>query len=187
MYRINLYPEYTEKRRRGKRRMLRTGLLAVIVALEAVLVVALIITGVLLGERAGQLRTEIAHLTAEANRGAAPSPEMSAALELLQVRQSRLEWAPKLAAVGDTIDPMLLLTSISARSAGRQGNPRFELSGVLRGTPPDMQAVPRFMDALRAARRVHESLPDVQLGTMEGGTEGRFTIVCQAPAPTEGS
>jgi Tfp pilus assembly protein PilN len=187
MYRINLYPEYQEKRRRGGRRMLRTGLLTVLVAAETVLVVALVISGTLLGERAGQLKAEIARLTGEASGGAAPPAEMNTAVELLEIRRGRLDWAPMLAAIADTIDPRLILTSISARTAGRQGNPRLEVTGTLRGASPDMQAVPRFMDALRVAPPIRESLPEVQLGTMEGGAEGRFTIVCQPHTKAEDS
>jgi hypothetical protein len=167
--------------------MLRTGLLTVLVALEAVLVVALIITGTLLGERAAQLKAEVARLTREASGGAAPPAEMNAALALLEVRQGRIDWTPKLAAIADTIDPMLIVTTMSGRSAGRQGSARLEVTGLLRDTVLGMQAVPRFMDALRASAPIHETLPDVQLGTMEGGTEGRFTIVCQAPAKPEGT
>jgi Tfp pilus assembly protein PilN len=115
---------------------------------------------------------------------AAP-PGMAVALELLQVRQKRLDWAPMLRAVGDTIDARLILTGIRARSAGEQGNARLELTGLMRGDPPDMQAVPRFMEALRGGAIIRASLPQVQLGAMEEGVEGRFKIVCQTPQRSE--
>jgi uncharacterized small protein (DUF1192 family) len=187
MYRINLYPEFVQKRAQRRRRLLRTTLVAVVTALDAALVVTLVMTGVLLAERTSRLKDEVARLDAALQRASQPQPAADAARELLEIRRGRLDWTPKLAACGEAIDSMLLLTGMDARSAGRGGEARLEVTGLLCGTPPDVQAVPRYMEALRADPRIRENFSEVQLGTMEGGADGRFRISCQTPRKSEGS
>jgi hypothetical protein len=43
------------------------------------------------------------------------------------------------------------------------------------------------MEALRADARLRRDLPEVQLNTMEGGVDGRFSVACRAAQAQEES
>jgi Tfp pilus assembly protein PilN len=176
MYRINLYPELVEKRRQRRRQALRTASLAMILGLEGLCVISLFLSGLLLRERAKSLRREAQSISAQSQRRAAADKRIDAALELLRVRDGRIVWSPKLAALSRLIDPGLRLQECSG-STGNKTN--LDLTGVLRSGGSDLQPVSRFIKALQGEPAVTTDLPQVMLGNLGGGDAGGFRVVCQ--------
>ncbi len=180
MYRINLYPEHADKRRRTQGRMLRMAVLTTVIAFEAVLIVALVITGVLLHERAGALQAEITHLSTDLQSQVQPRPDLEVARELLGLRRARIDWSPKLAALSQQIEPRLTLTSITGRAPDNVHPAAFEIAGRVRDERTGVEAVSRFIAALRADRRLNADFPEIQLGNLGGGSAGKFKVSCGA-------
>ncbi|MBD3162613.1 MAG: hypothetical protein GF346_09620 [Candidatus Eisenbacteria bacterium] len=181
MYRLNFYREYGEKRRRKRLRTVWIGVLACIVGLEFLFAISLLVSSVLLDEQAARLDQEIDQL----NRSLAQrqpvdsSTEIQVARELALIRAQRIDWAPKLTAISERIDPDLRLERIIGQVGQRNGPPRFALTGVASASGSDMELVNRFMKSLRKESRITIDLPDVRLETLKGDGTGQFEIVCE--------
>jgi len=178
VYRINLYPEYVERRRVARERVGRTALVTIVVALELVLVVALAITGLLLREQAGGLGSEVERLQQQIDRVSGQRPEMDIALQMLEIRRGRIDWSPKLASLSQQIGGSLRLTELTGQTKGRGHDTSLELLGVIRTGGADMQPVSVFIDSLRADPRIGADFPSVRLGNLEGGGSARFQVLC---------
>jgi hypothetical protein len=180
MYRVNLYPEAAEHRRSTQRRLGRTLLVSILVGLEAVLLLLLGLSGILLREQAKNLQAEVDRLSTRAARAAQPDPLVEVARDLLAGRVSRVDWSPKLAALPGAIGPSLVLTEITAQM-GEKGRPtRFELAGTVRPGASEMEPVTLFVESLRNERSLADDFPVIKLGTLEGGGSSRFQIHCEA-------
>ena len=180
MYKINLYPEYAERRRQRQSRLALTAILTAAVGLEALLVFALGLSGRLLEERAAGLRSEVKLTRSAMESGGSPGAELEIAREMMQVRLQRADWSPKLAALSERMPDGLRLQEVSAHATGNAGGARMEIVGVVRAGTADMQAVSQLLGALTRDRRVASSLPEIKLGTLETGGTGRFRIICDA-------
>jgi hypothetical protein len=181
VYRINLYREYFEKKRRARAQMLGTGLAAGVIGIEILLIGTLAVSAVLLGEQTRDLREEVARLNTRLQAQATPRPEIETARQILELRQSRVDWSPKLAGLADGIDRSLIVLDLTGQ-AGQGGRPsQLALTGTVRSSVGQMEAVARFMEALRSDRRIKSDLPEVKLGTLEGAETGKFEVICSAP------
>jgi Tfp pilus assembly protein PilN len=178
VYRINLYPEYVERRRVVRQRVGRTALVTVVVALELVLVVALVITGLLLREQAEGLRSDVASLRQQMNRASVQRPEMDVALQMLEIRQGRIDWSPKLASLSQQINRSLRLMELTGQTQAKGRDQILEIAGMIRGGGSDMQPVSVFIDSLRADPRISADFPFVRLGNVGGDGSTRFQVLC---------
>ena len=178
MYRINLYPEYVERRRVARERVGRTALVTAVVALELVLVVALAITGLLLREQVGGLRSEVERLQQQINRVSVQRPEIDVAVQMMEIRRGRIDWSPKLASLSQKIGRSLRLTELTGQTKGRGRDTSLELLGVIRTGGADMQPVTVFIDSLRGDPWMGADFPFVRLGNLEGGGSTRFQVLC---------
>jgi len=178
MYRINLYPEYVERRHVARWRMGRTALVTAVLAFEFILVIALLITGLLLKEQADGLRVEIGRLSQRVDAASGQRPEIDVAMRMMQLRLGRIDWSPKLASVSQQIDWTLRLTELMGQTEGRGRRAGLELKGVIRTGGAEMQPVSLFMDAIRNDPRISVDFPVVKLGNLEGAGSARFQVLC---------
>jgi hypothetical protein len=185
MYRINLYREYFEKRRRGRQRAVRAGVLTGIIGVGVFFLITLVLSGVLLGERARDLRGEVERLSSHVRAGTRPQSELDLARETVRIRDARVDWSPKVAALSQQIDSRLQLIQMTGQSAGMGRPARLSLIGIWQGADTPMEPVSRFMERLRSDPRISQDFPDIELGTVQGGESNRFQITC-GPARTGG-
>ena len=179
MYKVNLYPEYFDRRREARQRVILTGALSALAALGLLLIVSLAVSARLLEERAGQLRAEIPKLESQLQAAQAPNPDFDTAQQLLKLRQDRLAWSPKLAALATGIGPSIRLLEVTGSSKRKGEPPKLSLVGVTAHSRAGMEPVVAFMDALRSEPTVSTDLPNIQLENLKGGGSSRFRIVCE--------
>lgn len=182
MYKINLNKGYFERRRASRLRTFRTGALAVLLTVEVVLVFTLIVSSLLLGEQASSLRAEVGRLSAlvDGEASASPAELMHMARQIIHIRNSRIDWSPKLASVSDVIDNKVRLVQVVGQVAQKNGPARLSLSGVTEGAGDEMEAVTDFMKTLRTSNSIASDFPNIRLEAIEGTRSGRFRVVCDA-------
>jgi Tfp pilus assembly protein PilN len=179
VYRINLYQEHFEQATRARRRMGITVALSVITGLGVMAGVLILINGWMLRERNRFLENEIRRISSEI-QSRPDSPEAQVTSELIELRESRLLWSPKLTAVARSIGPSMRLLELTIRTP-RKGSPaELQMAGVSRGS--GSSEVVEFLAALREDPDIHRDLPLVVLEQLEEGGSGRFEISCQPAA-----
>lgn len=177
-YRINLYPEYFERRRAARTRLWFTSLLATLAGVGILLIAALFVSAYLLQERCASLEGEIQRLSEQVAHESRPGPELEVARQMLDLRRKRLDWSPKLAALSRRIGSSVKLQEVTGETA-RKGQPtRLELVGVTAGEGIRMEPVQTFIDGLRADPAMTEDFANIKLENVKGGGSGRFQIVC---------
>jgi hypothetical protein len=102
---------------------------------------------------------------------------------MLTIRGTRIDWSPKLAALGEGIGPSLLLDRIAGQMAAEKRSAQLELTGDVRGKSAELEDVSAFIEALRSDGRVSVDFPHIELGTLKGGGEKSFRLTCE---PEEG-
>jgi hypothetical protein len=177
MYRINFYPEYTEKRQRAKRRALRMATLTAVLGIEGLCVICLFLSGLLVRERVRSVKAEIGGLTVQLQEKNRPNPQLDTAMEMVNLRATRINWSPMLNVLARRIDPGLRLDECTGRSGAKKA---LIVSGVVRSGGGDLQPVTRLLKALQEDPAVAADFPEVQLGNLGGSDAGRFLITCQS-------
>jgi Tfp pilus assembly protein PilN len=180
VYRINLYQEHLELATRARRRLGVTVALSVLTGLGLLAGVLILINGWMLRERNRFLESEIRRISSEI-QARPDSPEAQVTSQLIQLRESRLLWSPKLSAVARSIGPSMRLLEITIRTPRKGAPAELQMAGVSRGS--SSSEIVEFLGALREDPDVHRDLPLVVLGQLEEGGAGRFEISCQ-PAVT---
>lgn len=149
-----------------------------LLGIEIVLVASFLVSGLLLREQAANQRATISRMSQQLRDEGVISPEVDIARQMLAVRQERIDWSPKLAALSERIDPSLILVRVSAFEEGREEGRLMEIEGTTRDET-GLADVSRFVGALREDPRIVGDLPDVQLGNIRGAEGGRFLVVCR--------
>ena len=185
MYRINLYPEYRERRQRQRSRTAAGGVLLALLGLEVLMVGALVVSDHLLNERAAALRSELPQLTARLQANTRERPELDVALELIALREKRVDWTPKLAAVAEQCAAGMKLVEIQGRTASKRERPRFEINGEALDADGALSVVSSYLERLRADPRMTDDFPRVDLGNIRGGGSGEFAVLCAPPEVKE--
>jgi hypothetical protein len=182
LYRINLYPEFREKKQRAKRRLAFTAGLSVLVGLEVVLIVWLAVSAYLLDERADRMRDQIGRLSTSIEALDKPTPELDTADQILTIRRARIDWSPKLSALSCLMNRSLMLDELKGQRP-EKGNPaRLELTGSILGSrTAGTEAVSRLIEEIRQDPRIVGDLPRVTLERIEGGGSNQFQLVCESP------
>jgi Tfp pilus assembly protein PilN len=179
LYKINLYPEYDEKRRAARKRMFRAALYTAILGVEFILLISLGISGFLIREQVSSLGGEVARLSAKVQTvSAVESPEIEVARQLMTRRRDRIEWSPKLAVLSRTIGPKLRLSDLDGRMRIQRQPPRMQVTGTIR-SGGDVETVLEFIEALQAEDWLTRDFPEIRLGNLEGGGASRFLLVCE--------
>ncbi len=178
MYRLNLYPEYVEKRRLARLRALRLAVVIALLCAELLLICFSALSGVLLREQARDLQASIERLTARVQAESKPRPELDLAEALLKVRLTRTDWSPKLAALSSDVPPSLLLTEISGGASDAKTAAFLKLEGGFRSGRAPLEAVTGFIEALRRDPRIAREFPDINLGSIQGEEASQFEVVC---------
>jgi hypothetical protein len=179
MYRINLYPEYQDKRRAARRRASATAGLLGLLGLEVLMVGALVLSDKLLSDQANALREELPQLTVSLQTVSRERPELDLALELLAVRTGRIDWSPMLAALADSGDKMLTFVELKGESVTKHRGASLVLSGEALGSEEHLEQVAAFMERLRRDERLSGVFGDIALGNIRGGGSGEFDLICQ--------
>lgn len=177
MYRINLYPEHLANRQRARQRVARVGLFSLLLAIEALLLVTLAVSSYLLRDQGRALQAEVDRLAARLDASSTDDATLGPARELVGIRRARIDWAPKLAALSGTIDPSLRIVSVEGTLPDRNRPRQLKLTGLSRDESSQREGVARFIDALRADRRIGADFPIIRLGTIQGGESRRFQVV----------
>jgi hypothetical protein len=180
MYRISLYPEFGEKRRQVKRRTLHTALFGILIGVETLLVGALVVSALLLGEQANVMREGYQRLASRVQGSGGPRPELAVAREMLFVRANRIDWSPKLAALSERIPPSLILKDVNGHSAAQRSAPQLEMTGEVHSGVM-LEQVSRFIQQLSEDPRMTTTFPSITLGTIGGGGVEEFQVVCKPP------
>ena len=178
MYRINLYPELAAIRLNRRRRLARAAFRATLAGLEIAIVGWLLVSGFLLQERISSLRAEIPRLTARVQDRSQPIPALRIARAMMQTRLARVDWAPKLAAMAERIDPSLELSKIAGQATARTTLTKLDITGRVRGGGRPLEDVAGFLAALKADPRLAGDFPSMNLGNLGGREADRFEIHC---------
>lgn len=175
MFRINLYTEREEKRRLARRKAAQTAVVAGILGVNALLVAALGLGASLLQERRDALAGEITRLESVVARGERDGGDIEQARELYELRRTRVEWSPLLAAISDALPPALVLGEIQGQVGRDRMRAHLELTGLTRSGESDLGEVSAFVAALRGDPRVTDGFPQVTLGSIRSGS-GDFQV-----------
>ncbi len=178
MYRINLYPEFADKKESARQTVVRRFALLALICVEALLIGLLAVSGILLGERVSGLRSGLAPLQERVAAAAQPRPERDVAQALIDMRLQRVNWSPKLAAIGQCLDGTLQLTGLNGKQAEKRTPAKFGIEGKVRNGRGELEKVTRYIDTLKTDARVTSNFPDIRLDSVKGDGTGRFSILC---------
>ena len=178
VFRINLNTERRERAVARRRHARLAAAAAASLGLQAVLLGIAVLSVDLLRNRRDALAADIPRL--EALAGATDDGDLAAWRALAKVRRERVDWTPRLAAVGELIDRDVVLTSVRADAPTRKSGAILEFSGIAAGGGADLSGVSRFVKSLRADERITDRFGAVTLGTIRSGS-GTFRIVCSEP------
>jgi hypothetical protein len=97
---------------------------------------------------------------------------------MLEIRQGRIDWSPKLVSLSEQIDRSLRLMDLKGQMKTKGRDSALEIGGVIRGRGSDMQPVSVFIDSLRADPRISADFPFIRLGNVGGDGSTRFQVLC---------
>jgi Tfp pilus assembly protein PilN len=178
VFRINFYTGRETRNRAARRRALRAGGLAALFGINLLLVATLILSTHLMGNRVVTLREDASRLDATSKPTVAATERLELARELHRVIMARTDWAPKLAALSETIDPSLLLVEIRGRARHKKSPASLELNGVTADHKANLDDVSRFIAALRSDDRFRDGFEGINLGTIRSEA-GEFQVICE--------
>lgn len=177
MYRVNLYPEFEDRKQAEHKRLRETILLAALAGLQLLLIGSLFLSGMLLRDRAARLRADNARLASLAH--AAPqNPEVLVARQLLAARQARVNWSPKLASLGRLVEAPLILSNVTAQADLRGRGARLDVQGRIR-SGGQSESVLELVESLRKDAAIARDFPQVRIGSVSGEESDRFKVVCE--------
>lgn len=179
MYRINLYPEYRSDRRAARARTASTALLFTLLGVEALLVGALVVSGSLLGEQVDTLGSEVTRLQERLAEESRERPELTTALDLLEVRRARVDWSPKLLALYEHLDRSLALSELEGRAASKREPANMTINGEFRSSRATLDDVTDLVSRLSDDLRMQDGFDTVSLGNIRGDSDGEFEVLCQ--------
>lgn len=180
MYRINLYPEFEDHKRRARKGACWTAILAGVLSVELILVGVLALSGTLLSEQAAAIRSEISRIGVQGSGRAADAGELSLARQLLDLRLSRIDWSPKLASLSERIDSDLILDKVTGQVASKGQPAKLLIRGGVRSSSDPLRSASGFVETLRSDPRIATDFPKIRLGNIGGDEGGRMQIVCEA-------
>jgi len=178
MYKINLYPEYRQHRRSTRARAASTAVFISLLGLEALLVGALVLSGSLLGEQVDTMREDLSRLEERLQRVTLDRPELSIALDMLEVRQARIDWSPKFVSLAEHVGQELALKELKGRAFTRREPASFTISGQYRDKAASLDIVSAFLNRLRVDQRMYGDFPTISLGNIRSDGRGEFDLLC---------
>ena len=186
MYRINVYRERGDKERARRRQVGIAAGVGLLVGVELLLIGLLALSGNLLAERNEELRRSITQLNAQVDTSP-PPPEVRFARALVQAREERVDWTPLLHAVGRRTPDDVILSRIAMGSKlGDGGTQGIDLEGQNTTEVNSMEALLRFMNALRADSTLAARFPTVSLAGADEERSQTFRIICRKSSARPG-
>jgi hypothetical protein len=180
VYRINLHPEFAERRRAAKQRRVEFFWVVVLLAMAVILVSTTVMNTIVLDEQTRSLDESLPRLSQMVDSLSATQPEVSLARELIAVRERRVDWSPQLAAVSQEIPNSLTLSRVSGRTATQSQPARFILEGEVRSGKNPLNEVSAFVDSLRNDQRVVRNFPAIKVGRIKERDSGQFELICES-------
>lgn len=180
MFKVNLYTEREEKRKRARRQAATTAAISVVLGVNALLVVSLVMGASLLQERYRALEGEVTRLQSMVEHNGDKAPGLELTRELFQLRHDRIEWSPLLASIAENIPSSLILDEVQGQTEHGHVQSHFEINGLGRGGSVAVTDVSGFVNHLRDDQRVSAAFPNVTLGSVQSET-GLFQVVCERP------
>ncbi len=185
MYKINLYPEYDQNRKAARTRAASTAVFFSLLGLEVVLVGALILSGSLLGEQVDTLSEDLIRLEDRLVNETLDRPELSIALDMLEVREARIDWSPKFVSIAEHLGESLALEELEGRAYSKRDPASFTISGHYRDKSATLDKVSGYIDRLRDDPRMYGDFPGITLGNIRSDGKGEFDLRCTAEEENE--
>ena len=182
IFKVNLYTERDERQRAGQRRAVHTAFIAVFLCLNFLAVSTLFLSATLLEERRDSLAGDIPRLAAKLATESVPTKDLDLAREMFRIRQGRIEWSPKLAAISHLIEADLEIHEIQAEASRKKSPATLEIRGTVTESQDNLEDVSRYVKALSQDERILDGFSQAKLGTIRSG-EGEFQIFCETEAP----
>ena len=179
MFRINFYPEYVQRRIDARRRTTQLVGLYGVIGVEAFVLVGLLLTGALLTKRANDIASSITRMSSVITPTETAAPAIEVARELVQLRETRIDWAPKLTAISKEIQPILLVNNIDGRAAAKKIPARLRIEGEVRDGNEPLENVSQFLEGLRRDASVSKDFSAIELGSLKGRASTEFELVCR--------
>lgn len=154
-------------------------MVASLAGLQLILIGSLVLSGMILSDRAELLRQENARLTARIESAGSPRPEVLIAGQILAARQARVDWSPKLATIPRKMDSALILSNLVGQADLRGRGSRLALQGRVRAGGQS-ESVMRLVESLRTDPAMTRDLPLVRVGSVGGEGLDRFEVVCES-------
>jgi len=177
MYRINLYPEYRFRRRQARVRIFRLGLQASLMGMVMLVIGSLTLSALLLNEKARDVGNRISTQAQRLEIQGDPADALALANEIVELRGQRIDWAPKLAALSETIDGDLLLVEFKGNAPDRGKPSHLEMWGEALKDEVQVGVFSSFVDSLRADQRLVADFPGLRLGGIQDGKRTRFQVL----------
>jgi len=177
MFRINLYPEYVEQRKEARIRIVKTGALSAMGGLLLLSLGSLVLSAFLVQTRVAGLSEVVDGQMTQIESQSAMLQELVCAREMLNLRGSRIDWAPKLAMLSEKINYDLYLINFEGNRERGNVARKLLLAGESRDEGVQMQVFTRFVDTLREDPRISADFPNLKLGSVGGGQGNQFKIM----------
>ena len=177
MYRINLYPEYVIRRKQMRVRTARLALQSTLMGTVLLLIGSLTLSALLLHERTASFDRRISAQTRLLGEHNEQERILALANEIVDIRSARIDWSPKLAALGESIDRNLKLVDLQGNAPDRGKNPRFEVWGEALKDDVQVGVFSSFVEVLRKDQRIIGDFPGLSLGGIKDGKHTRFQII----------
>ncbi len=185
MYKINLYPEYRDSRKAARTRTASTAVLFSLLGLEILLVGALLLSDSLLREQVNALREELPPLEERLARETQDRPELSWALDLLEMRATRIDWSPKFISLAEHVGESLVLKELEGRASNKRESASLNINGRYRNKKASLSSVTSFVDRLRGDPRMLDDFSQISLGNIRSDGKGEFDLLCAPEEETE--
>lgn len=178
MYRINLYPEYVFRRQQARSRTMRLAVQASLMGVVLLVIGSLSLSALLLHDKMSSCNQQITSQTELLMGTTEQRRALALADEVVALRNTRIDWSPKLAALSERIDPNLILVEFKGNIADRGQPARLEIWGEALKDEVQISVFSNFVEVLRDDERFVQDFPGLQLGGIKDGKRTRFQVIC---------
>ena len=178
-YRINLYPEYNDKREAAKRRTWLTAAITAVAGLQILVIASLALNAHFLDTKAAQVSGDLPRLEEYIQRESEPRADLQTAQELLAIRRARVDWAPKLAAISRADVSGVDLVKLEGHHEQAAAPASLTIAGEARVDDRQLKRVGVFMTMLRDDEAFGPDFVSITLGNVKSDAAGGFDISCR--------
>ncbi len=178
-YRINLYPEYADKRSAAKRRTGLTAALAAVAGIQAFVIGSLVLNAQFLDSKIDSVSAELPRLEEYIQTESVPREDLVTARELVELRRNRVDWAPKLAALSHAVTRNVKLVKLEGRRENADSPATLAINGEAKVDSKQLERVSAFLGRLREDDAFGPSFASITLGNVKADINGGFDVNCR--------